>query len=107
MKYKSIYILAVVLCLSNNIIAQTRQLKFNLITGSNGISLGKINAITQDRQGFMWFSDQRNGAIVRYDGNHMTQYLNDPDDPNTLGGHYPECLLVDSSGVFKESPIAV
>ena len=100
MKYKSIYFLAVVLCLSNNIIAQTRQLKFNLITGSNGISLGKINAITQDRHGFMWFSDQTSKAIVRYDGNHMTQYMNDPDDPNTLAGYYPECLLADSSGVI-------
>ena len=62
--------------------------------------MGKINAITQDKYGFMWFSDQTNQAVVRYDGSHMTQYTNDPDDPNTLGGYYPECLWADDSGAI-------
>ncbi len=79
---------------------QTQQISFNLISGTNGISLGKINAITQDKYGFMWFSDQTNRCIVQYDGSYMTRYENNPDDPNTLGGHYPECLFADSSGII-------
>ncbi|MCJ7468229.1 MAG: ATP-binding protein [Maribacter sp.] len=98
--YKVVFILAAIVCLSNITIAQTQQLKFNQIEGSNGITLGKVNAITQDMHGFTWFSDQTNRRIVRYDGNHMTQYKNDPNDPNSLGGYYPECLLSDPSGVI-------
>ena len=80
--------------------AQTQELKFNLISGVNGISLGKINAITQDKYGFMWFSDQSNRSIIRYDGSAMTRYQNDPKNPNSLGGFYPECLFTDSTGVI-------
>ncbi len=98
LKYKSFILLVFILCLSNISSAQIQQLKFNKIEGSNGINLGKINAITQDSNGFMWFSDQTNGAIIKYDGNHMTEYRHDPKDPNTLGIFYPECLFADPSG---------
>ena len=46
----------------------------------------------------MWFSDQSNRCIVRFDGSHMTRYQNDPRNPNTLGGFYPECLFADKEG---------
>jgi len=78
--------------------AQTREVKFIPVSGTNGVSLGKINAITQDKYGFVWFSDQSNRCIIRYDGSHMTRYQNDPKNPNSLGGYYPECLFADSSG---------
>ena len=80
--------------------AQTRQIKFNHLVGANGIPLGKINAITRDIHGVMWFSDQTNRCIIRYDGNRMTRYQNDPKNPNSLGGSYPECLFADSSGII-------
>ena len=78
--------------------AQTQQIKFNLIKGSNGVSLGKINCIMQDNHGFIWLSDQTNRCIVRYDGNTMTRYQNDPKNPNSLGGYYPECIAADKEG---------
>jgi signal transduction histidine kinase/ligand-binding sensor domain-containing protein len=97
-KFKLFSFLVFILCLSNISTAQTKQLKFTKIEGSNGVTLGKINAITEDQNGFMWFTDQTNGALIRYDGNHMTQYRHDPKDPNSLGGDYPECLFADPSG---------
>ena len=78
--------------------AQTRDVKFIQVTGTNGVSLGKINSIVQDKYGFIWLSDQSNRCIIRYDGNRMTRYQNDPRNPNSLGGFYPECLFPDSSG---------
>ena len=36
--------------------AQTRQIKFNLVEGMGEVSLGKVNAITQDKDGYMWFA---------------------------------------------------
>ncbi|MGB5360022.1 MAG: two-component regulator propeller domain-containing protein, partial [Eudoraea sp.] len=98
MKFKLFSFLVFALCLSNISSAQTKQLKFTKIEGSNGVTLGKINAITQDQNGFMWFSDQTNEAIIRYDGSYMTQYQYDPNDPESIGEGYPECLFADSSG---------
>ncbi|MGB5499530.1 MAG: two-component regulator propeller domain-containing protein, partial [Maribacter sp.] len=97
-KYKLFSLLVFILCLSSISTAQIQQLKFTKIEGSNGVNLGKVNTIIQDSQGFMWFADQTNGAIVRYDGNHMTRYRHDPKDPESLGGDYPECLFADPSG---------
>jgi signal transduction histidine kinase/ligand-binding sensor domain-containing protein len=88
------------LVFSKEIIAQTQPVKFNLIAGANGISLGKINGITQDKKGVMWFTDQTNRCITRYDGNHLTRYQNDPKNTNSLGGTYPECILADSTGII-------
>ncbi|MEP6795018.1 MAG: two-component regulator propeller domain-containing protein, partial [Saprospiraceae bacterium] len=82
------------------IAAQTQEIKFNLVNGMNGIFLGKINSITQDKDGAMWFSDQTNRCITQYDGNKMTRYLHDPKNPNSLGGYYPECLYADTSGII-------
>ncbi len=78
--------------------AQTHQIKFNLIKGSNGVSLGKINCIIQDNHGLIWLSDQTNRCIISYDGNQMISYQHDPKNPNTLGGHYPECIASDKDG---------
>ena len=78
--------------------AQTQQVKFNPVTGTNGVSLGKINNIVRDKYGFMWFSDQSNRCIIRFDGSHMTRYQNDPKNPNSPGGYYPECLFADADG---------
>jgi signal transduction histidine kinase/ligand-binding sensor domain-containing protein len=78
--------------------AQVKQVKFNAVTETNGVTLGKINSIVQDKYGFMWFADQDNQSIVRYDGNHMTRYPHDPGNPNSLGGIHPECLATDSLG---------
>ena len=60
--------------------------------------MGKVNAITRDKEGFVWFSDQNNRSIVRYDGSSMTRFAHAPDKPNTLGGYYPEALDVDNDG---------
>jgi len=93
-KYLFIYFLF----LTINSSSQTQQVKFNPVTGTNGVSLGKINAITRDKYGFIWFSDQSNRCIIKFDGSHMTRYQNDPKNPNTLGGYYPECLFADTAG---------
>ncbi|HEY3370436.1 MAG TPA: two-component regulator propeller domain-containing protein [Prolixibacteraceae bacterium] len=91
-------ILASLLFLANESLSQTKQVKFNLFTGTNGVTLGKINGMTRDKYGFMWFSDQSNRCIIRFDGSYMTRYQNDPKNPNSLGGYYPECLFPDANG---------
>ncbi|MFZ9031890.1 MAG: two-component regulator propeller domain-containing protein [Robiginitalea sp.] len=79
---------------------QTQKISFEEVRNLNGNSLGKINAMVQDRQGFMWFSDQSNGAIVRYDGSNLEFFNHDPENPNSLGGPYPESMWVSESGII-------
>ena len=82
-------------------LGQTHEPRFDLITGADGITPGRINGMTRDPQGVMWFSDQTNRGIIRYDGTHMKRFQNDPKDSNSLGGQgYPECLAVDANGII-------
>ena len=99
-KHISWYLFICLLFLTGYTTAQTQEIKFNLINGMNGIFLGKINSITQDKSGAMWFSDQTNRSIIQYDGNQMTSYQHDPTNTNSLGGFYPECIFTDSSGII-------
>ncbi|HEV8506185.1 MAG TPA: two-component regulator propeller domain-containing protein [Chitinophagaceae bacterium] len=92
------YMIIALLAVATNGLSQTTQIKFNLVPGTNGVSLGKINGMIRDSKGFMWFSDQTFGCIVRFDGSHMTKFVYDPNNPNSLGGYYPECLESDTSG---------
>lgn len=94
------YIFIFLLFIIEKCLAQIQQVKFNLVSGSNGIALGKINGVTRDQQGVMWFSDQDHQCIIRYDGTQMTRFSHLPNDPNSLGGTYPECLLADSNGII-------
>lgn len=78
--------------------SQLVQPDFNLVAGNNGISLGKINGITQDKWGYMWFVDQTNRCLIRYDGYRMKTYRNDPLDTNSIDGVNYECIAADSTG---------
>ncbi|NER09705.1 sensor histidine kinase [Muriicola jejuensis] len=80
--------------------AQSEKLHFEQISKVDDISLGKINAIIQDSYGFIWFSDQTNRCILRYDGSQMKRFAFDPEKENALGGFYPECFAADSDGAL-------
>src|SRR4030095_10416419 len=83
---------------AQTIAEQGTLLDFNLVKKINGITLGKINCITQDRYGYMWFADQGNNCIVRFDGYKMKIYRYDPSDSNSLDSKTIECIAADSSG---------
>jgi len=96
----SIFHIALLLFISIGSEAQNQQLKFNDVLGTDGLTLGKINGITRDMHGVMCFSDQDYRGIVRYDGSKMTRFQNDPKNPNSLGGFYPEFVYADSTGLI-------
>ncbi len=79
--------------------AQHTPLDFNLIKEYNGITIGKINSITQDRFGYMWFADNNNNQLIRFDGYKMKSYKYDPNNGNSLDkGGGSECVAADSTG---------
>jgi signal transduction histidine kinase/ligand-binding sensor domain-containing protein len=81
-----------------NLISQGKAPQFELLTAFNGISIGKINAMTQDKYGYLWLSDQSNRCLLRFDGSRLTRYFNEANNNNSLGGFYPETLFADSAG---------
>jgi signal transduction histidine kinase/ligand-binding sensor domain-containing protein/CheY-like chemotaxis protein/AraC-like DNA-binding protein len=93
------YLVILLFFLAREVSSQTREVSFNLVTTSDGaIQSKRPQAITQDKYGFLWIADQSQKAIFRYDGHHMKMYRHDFKNPNSLGGHNPECLATDSLG---------
>ncbi|MGV3586613.1 MAG: ligand-binding sensor domain-containing protein [Adhaeribacter sp.] len=73
-----------------------KALAFDALTINDGLSQGMVNAILQDRYGFMWFAS--NDGLNRYDGNKFTIYKNDPNDNNSLAENFIRYLFEDSAG---------
>ncbi|MBD0294789.1 MAG: SMP-30/gluconolactonase/LRE family protein [Flavisolibacter sp.] len=94
------YVFVLFVLLGEKSAAQTQQIKFNPVTGASGIIIGKITGIAQDPEGYMWFTDQINGSITRFDGYSMISYQNDPLNPNSPAGTYPECIYADPAGII-------
>jgi len=92
-----LYFITIIFLFSKPTYAQKAQLDFNLVSGSNGISVGKITGITQDKFGYMWFVDQTNNCLIRFDGVRMRTYRNNPSDTNSLDGRGFECIAADST----------
>jgi ligand-binding sensor domain-containing protein len=78
--------------------AQETLLNFDRVTGTNGVSIGKITGITQDKFGYIWFVDQANRCVVRYDGYRMKTYRNILGDTNSITSVGLEAIAADSSG---------
>ncbi len=71
---------------------------FNLVRGTKDFTIGKVVSMAQDKYGYMWFADQTNNCLVRYDGYHMKVYRNDPGDTNSINTKTFECIAADLSG---------
>ena len=71
-------------------------LRFTHLTTDNGLSQGRVFAILQDRQGFMWFATR--DGLNRYDGNTFVVFKHNPDDPASLSSNYILSLLEDNHG---------
>jgi signal transduction histidine kinase/ligand-binding sensor domain-containing protein len=92
------YWLCFLILFSKDIFAQEKPFTFNLETGNKDVSIGKITCITQDTWGYMWFLDQGNSQLVRYDGYRMKVFKHNPSDSNSIDPNGFECFAADSSG---------
>ena len=82
--------------------AQNAEIKFNLVVGNNGEPLGNgnINSITQDKQGYMWFSGQAAGCVYRYDGNRILTFKHDKLNGNSPARSRSETVYADQDGMI-------
>jgi len=71
-------------------------LRFEHLSLEDGLSQSSVNAILQDRQGFLWFGTQ--DGLDRYDGYEIQVFRPELDNPNSLGDRWITQLAQDASG---------
>lgn len=70
--------------------------RFDRIGTADGLSQSIVNAVVQDRQGYLWFGTE--DGLNRYDGARFATYRYVPDDSTALPGNRVTALAEDASG---------
>ncbi len=78
------------------LLAQPQDPRFVRLTRDHGLSDNNVEAIIEDRRGFMWFGTT--DGLDRYDGHDVVTYRHDPQDPASLSDSYVLALHVDRRG---------
>ena len=76
--------------------APPRTLRFEQLDVDDGLAQESVLAITQDRQGFMWFGSQ--AGLSRFDGYKVTVYRNIVGDQRSLAENWVGVLHLDPRG---------
>src|SRR5262249_40217723 len=67
-------------------------------TSDDGLVQNSIEAILQDRHGFMWFGTS--AGLSRYDGYHFTNFQHDVEDTASLSESHIRSLYEDKDGLI-------
>lgn len=71
---------------------------FTHLTSDDGLAQNTIEAILQDKQGFMWFGTK--AGLSRYDGYNFKTYQHDSENPNSLSQNWVHDLFEDADGMI-------
>jgi ligand-binding sensor domain-containing protein/serine phosphatase RsbU (regulator of sigma subunit) len=74
------------------------RIDFDRLSLEDGLSQSIIEAIVQDRQGFMWFATE--DGLNRYDGYDFTVFRNQPGNSDSLGYNELKALYEDDDGIL-------
>lgn len=96
MKSNQIQFLIIFLCTIQRLFAQPDNLRFEHITIQDGLPHNRVNAIVQDKKGFLWFGSQ--DGLVRYDGYVCRVFRQNQTEKVGFRGKNVECLLEDKQG---------
>src|ERR1035437_4417601 len=98
MNWKQVKVLALSLLNCMYIGAQPNMMEFGHISTQNGLSNSDINAIVQDKDGFIWFGTEY--GLNRYDGYEMRFYRNIPGDLTSISDNSINYLYIDYEGTL-------
>ena len=74
----------------------SQSLNFYNLTVKNGLSNNKVNAILQDKNGFIWLGTE--DGLNRFDGYGFKVFRNNPSDPNSISDNNIWSLFEDKDG---------
>ncbi|MFT3934108.1 MAG: two-component regulator propeller domain-containing protein [Chitinophagaceae bacterium] len=89
-------VLIICALLPNFVFAQKRNLKFDHLDISNGLSQNNVLCVMQDSRGFIWLGTR--DGLNRYDGYKFTQYRYDATDNNSISNNFINDIAEDGSG---------
>ena len=72
------------------------ELRVSSLNQDHGLSDDTVEAILQDRRGFLWFGTEN--GLNRWDGREFRHYQHAPDDPDSLAHDFVMALVEDPSG---------
>ncbi len=98
MKKCKLFLLAAIIS-TNCLFAQMDNIEFHRYTTSDGLSTNwNINAITQDKDGYIWIATSE--GLNRFDGYEFKVFRYDPIDSFSLRTNNVTSLLIDSQNRF-------
>jgi signal transduction histidine kinase/ligand-binding sensor domain-containing protein/CheY-like chemotaxis protein len=80
------------------VIGQHISFQFRHLTVDDGLSQSTVNAIYQDKMGFMWFGTEL--GLNKYDGAGFTIYKHNAADTSSIPSDHIAAILEDSYGIF-------
>ena len=90
------FIFISILISSSFISAQNIKPTFTHLTIKDGLSQSTVEAILQDKTGFMWFAT--NDGLNKYDGYDFTTFRYESSDTNSISDNYVYGICEDDSG---------
>jgi ligand-binding sensor domain-containing protein len=95
-----IALLTLVICLSigPSSFSQPKDLKFDRLTGEQGLPALTVSGVLQDKQGFLWIATEGDG-LLRFDGYYYRSFKASPDE-GSLSNNALLCLYEDSEGTL-------
>lgn len=91
-------VLSLALAMPWPVSAEFESMRFEHLTVNDGLSQSSINALLQDRRGYLWIGTQ--DGLNRFDGYRFDIMRNDPDDPRSLANNNISSIFEDSGGVL-------
>jgi len=76
--------------------ATEREYFFQRVSADEVLAQNTVNAIFQDREGFVWIATQ--GGLHRYDGYQFVLFQHNPEDPDSLPSSFVTALAEDGQG---------
>ncbi|MGZ8551417.1 MAG: two-component regulator propeller domain-containing protein, partial [Chitinophagaceae bacterium] len=92
---KNILLLIIVAGISKYAFPQQPQ--FHLQISEKTQHFGPAYSITQDQQGYIWFTSFTKG-LIRYDGKMFKTFRNDPEKPNSPASNFIVSMAIDLAG---------
>ena len=76
--------------------AQHITYRFERYSLEEGLSQSVVNAVVQDKTGYMWFGTQN--GLNRFDGHEFKVFYHQPRNPDSIADNFIRCLYVDRQG---------